>query len=112
MIIHHDFLFFLGEQSKHMHIQDAFHPDGISYGSGEDFSDTDSDPRSSQEKYDKDSPQIEDKFRKYLQKGFHHIGFVFSSSFLKIAHRHSTKKPAPIASPPINIVVVRRKFLF
>ena len=61
-----------------MHIQDAFHPDGISYGSAEDFSDTDSDPRSSQEKDDKDSPQTEDKFRKYLHKRFRCIGIVFS----------------------------------
>lgn len=35
-----------------MHIQDAFQTDGIPYDSPDDFSDTDSDPRSSDEKFD------------------------------------------------------------
>ncbi len=30
-----------------MHIQDTFHPDGISYGSGDEYDDTENDPRSS-----------------------------------------------------------------
>ncbi len=35
-----------------MHIQDAFHPDGISNESGDEFDETDSGSRSSQEKLD------------------------------------------------------------
>jgi hypothetical protein len=89
-----------------MHILDAFHPDGISYGSGDDFSDTDSDSRSSQEKDDKDNPPIEDKLGKYLDR------YLNSFEQKKIVHRPSMKKPAPIASPPINIVIVRECFYF
>jgi hypothetical protein len=44
-----------------MHIQDAFHQDGISYESGDEFSDTDSDPRSSQENFDKDNSPNKEK---------------------------------------------------
>ncbi len=54
-------IIFLGDQTKHMHIQDAFHQDGISYGSGDEFSDTDSDPRSSQENFDKDNSPNKEK---------------------------------------------------
>ncbi|UJR25286.1 hypothetical protein I4U23_006638 [Adineta vaga] len=36
--------------TKHMRIQDKFHPDGISYESGDEFSETESELRSSQEK--------------------------------------------------------------
>ncbi|CAF0787281.1 unnamed protein product [Adineta steineri] len=36
--------------TKHMRIQDTFHPDGISYESGDEFSETESDLRSSQER--------------------------------------------------------------
>jgi hypothetical protein len=35
-----------------MHIQDAFHPDGISNESGDEFDETDSGSRSPQEKLD------------------------------------------------------------
>ena len=55
-------VFFAGEQNKHMHIQDAFHPDGISYDSPDDFSDTDSDPRSSDDKFDKNDSPPKDEF--------------------------------------------------
>jgi len=41
--------FILGNQTKHMRIQDTFHPDGISYESGDELSETESDIRSSQE---------------------------------------------------------------
>ncbi|CAF2365014.1 unnamed protein product [Rotaria sp. Silwood2] len=37
-------------QTKHMRIQDTFHPDGISYESGDELSETESDLRSSQER--------------------------------------------------------------
>ncbi len=40
----------IGDQTKHMHIQDTFHPDGLSYESGDDSSETESNPRSSLEK--------------------------------------------------------------
>ena len=39
-----------GNPTKHMRIQDTFHPDGISYESGDELSETESDLRSSQEK--------------------------------------------------------------
>jgi hypothetical protein len=42
--------FILGNQTKHMRIQDTFHPDGISYESGDELSETESDLRSSQER--------------------------------------------------------------
>lgn len=42
--------FILGNPTKHMRIQDTFHPDGISYESGDELSETESDLRSSQEK--------------------------------------------------------------
>lgn len=40
----------VGNPTKHMRIQDNAHPDGISYESGDEFSETESDLRSSQEK--------------------------------------------------------------
>jgi hypothetical protein len=44
--------FLLGDQTKHMHIQDAFHPDGISYESGDEYEETENDLRLSGEKLD------------------------------------------------------------
>lgn len=44
-----------------MHIQDAFHPDGISYDSPDESSDTDSDSRSSQEILDKNNSPTKDE---------------------------------------------------
>ena len=62
-----------------MHIQDAFHPDGISYDSPEEFSDTDSDPRSSQEILDKNnSPAKEESGKNELER-FSSIAILFSS---------------------------------
>lgn len=40
----------VGNPTKHMRIQDTFHPDGISYESGDELSETESDLRSSQER--------------------------------------------------------------
>lgn len=40
----------VGNQTKHMRIQDTFHPDGISYESGDELSETESELRSSQER--------------------------------------------------------------
>ena len=42
--------FIVGNPTKHMRIQDTFHPDGISYESGDELSETESDHRSSQER--------------------------------------------------------------
>jgi len=44
--------FILGNQTKNMRIQDTFHPDGISYESGDELSETESELRSSQERLD------------------------------------------------------------
>ena len=41
---------FSANPNKHMRIQDTFHPDGISYDSGDELSESESDYRSSQEK--------------------------------------------------------------
>jgi len=48
--------YILGNQTKHMRIQDTFHPDGISYESGDELSETESDLRSSQERLNGTGP--------------------------------------------------------
>lgn len=56
-----------------MRIQDTFHPDGISYESGDELSETESDLRSSQERLNGSgsvSPSSKDAFgtNKYKEK--------------------------------------------
>lgn len=77
-----------------MRIQDKFHPDGISYESGDEFSETESELRSSQEKLNgngthsspsKDLTGMKKKIKKI--KSFFNIhiyDFLFSNSFIYI----------------------------
>lgn len=64
-----------------MRIQDKFHPDGISYESGDELSETESDVRSSQEKLNGNSafspPSRESLGKSQPEKEFN---LVFNSS--------------------------------
>ncbi len=57
---------FIGDKSKHMHIQDAFHSDGIPFESGDEFDETETSPRSSRERIDKNNSPTKDQFGNYL----------------------------------------------
>jgi hypothetical protein len=49
-----------------MHIQDAFHSDGIPFESGDEFDETETSPRSSRERIDKNNSPTKDQFGNYL----------------------------------------------
>lgn len=49
-------LFLLENQTKHLHIHDTSHSDGLSYESGDELSEVDYDLRSSQEKLNTHHP--------------------------------------------------------
>jgi hypothetical protein len=89
-----------------MHIQDAFHPDGISYDSPDDFSDTDSDPKSSDEKFDKNDSVTKDESGKNCKP----LVFLYALFLVDKTRRSNTKSKLPPISPPINIVVVSKCF--
>lgn len=79
----------LGDQNKQMHIIDAFHQDGLLYESPEEFSDTDSDSRSSQGGFDQRNSPIQEQ-----------------------SDRPRSKKTLPVPTPPINIVHVSENLFF
>ena len=72
-----------------MHIIDAFHQDGLLYESPEEFSDTDSDSRSSQGGFDQRNSPIQEQ-----------------------SDRPRSKKTLPVPTPPINIVHVSENLFF
>lgn len=58
-----------------MHIQDAFHPDGISFESGDELDETETDPRSSPTK---------DQLGKDLYKIIRNILFLFLKQVVRV----------------------------
>lgn len=86
-----------GNPTKHMRIQDTFHPDGISYESGDELSETESDLRSSQEKLNGNgtfSPPSKESHGKIGLTDF------FSYQFLLVDNRSSMKKYTVNSSSP------------
>ncbi len=70
--------FLIDNQTKHMHIQDTFHSDGLSYESGDELSETESDFRSSEEKLDrKNSSPTKDQLGNYCHTIYRNIFYVF-----------------------------------